>query len=159
MTLSLFELLWTLVYLLFPTQIHKTFPRWSNCDNKSKGTSRILKSFKAIQSATNAIKTDWILNRVLISKYKTLFGSIWIFCNYANILCEDHWVSKYWRMGFRLRSIKTALVGFWWADVLGLCTKGQTWACYKFSSWSTVIFLCIKMSLFFSLRHVGNRNL
>ena len=71
------------VYLLFPTQMHPTFPRWSSCDSKSKGRTWIFKSFKAIQSATNSIKTDRILIRVLFSTYKTLFGLIWIFCNYA----------------------------------------------------------------------------
>ena len=42
------------------------------------------KLFKSIQKDSKSIKTDRILIRVLFSTYKTLFGSIGIFWNYAN---------------------------------------------------------------------------
>ena len=43
-------------------------------------------------------QTTWILIRVLFSTYKTLFVSIWIFCNYASE--KDHllWKRYAWKI-------------------------------------------------------------
>ena len=53
------------------------------------------KVFKSIQKDSKSIKTDRILIRVIFSTYKTLFGSVGIFWNYANkgLLMQD-WVFR-----------------------------------------------------------------
>ena len=68
---------------LYSRNLDQSWKVLSSCYNKSKGWTQIFKTFKSTQNATDLIKIDRILIRVFFSTYKTLFGSIRIFCNYA----------------------------------------------------------------------------